>query len=121
MKRRSVLLGFVAVVAALIASIPIVTAMAAPSLPMTGSFTTSDYAFTADDGTDTVNIATGGTVDFSYPSGSSEHNVDCIGPQPSSCTLDGSPQSAPIPSSPSEPGWSGSCTFNTPGTYTFQC
>jgi hypothetical protein len=27
----------------------------------------------------------------------------------------------PLPHSPSAPGWSGTCTFNTPGTYTFHC
>jgi plastocyanin len=122
MKRRFLLMGLAGVVGALIATVPILTATAAPTLPMTGSFTTSDFAFTAGDGSTTVNIATGGTVDFSYPTGGNEHNVDFgSGPQPTSCTLDGADQAAPIPAAPTAPGWSGSCTFDSPGTYTFHC
>jgi plastocyanin len=62
----------------------------------------------------TATIATGGTVTFSYPSGSTDHNARFTGSQPSSCT-------AGLPAVPAPPGWSGSCTFNTPGTYTFIC
>jgi plastocyanin len=121
MKRRFLLMGLAGVVGALIATLPILTATAAP-LPMTGSFTTSDYAFTAAGGGTTVNIATDGTVDFSYPTGSSKHNVDFgTGPQPTSCTLNGSDHAAPIPTAATAPGWTGSCTFDTPGTYTFHC
>jgi plastocyanin len=122
MKRRFLLMGLAGVVGALIATLPILTASAAPTLPMTASITTSDFMFSAADGTSTVNIATGGTVNFSYPTGSSEHNVDFgNGPQPTSCTLNGADQAPPIPAAATAPGWSGSCTFNTPGTYTFHC
>jgi plastocyanin len=121
MKRRFLLMGLAGVVGALIATLPILTATAAP-LPMTDSFITSDFAFTASEGGTTVKIAVGGTVDFSYPSGGTMHNVDFgDGPQPTSCTLDGSDQAPPIPTVPTAPGWSGSCTFNTAGTYTFHC
>ncbi|MBV8430696.1 MAG: hypothetical protein JO244_06015, partial [Solirubrobacterales bacterium] len=27
----------------------------------------------------------------------------------------------PLPNQPTAPGWTGSCTFSTPGTYTFHC
>jgi plastocyanin len=122
MKRRFLLMGLAGVVGALIATLPILSASAAPTPPMTGSFAVSDFAFTAGDGSTTVNIATGGTVNFSYPTGSSEHNVDFgSGPQPTSCTLNGADQAPPIPAAATAPGWSGSCTFNTPGTYTFHC
>jgi plastocyanin len=122
MKRRFLLMGLAGVVGALIATLPILTASAAPTPPTTGSFTVSDFAFTAGDGSTTVNIATGGTVNFSYPTGGNEHNVDFgTGPQPTSCTINGADQAPPIPAAPTAPGWSGSCTFNTPGTYTFHC
>jgi plastocyanin len=122
MRRRFLLMGLAGVVGALIATLPIVTATATQPLPMTGSFVTSDFAFTAAGGGTTVSIATGGTVDFSYPTGSSEHNVDFgTGPQPTSCMLSGSNHAPPIPTAATAPGWSGSCTFNTPGTYTFHC
>jgi plastocyanin len=70
-------------------------------------------------------IAQGGTVTFGYPSGSSMHNADFgSGPHPSSCTQTAGPSSGtvpPLPNQPTPPGWSGTCTFNTPGTYTFHC
>jgi len=121
MRRWVLLMGLAGVIGGLIATLPTLTA-AATTLPMTGSFTVSDFAFTAAGGGNTVTIAPGGTVSFSYPSGSNEHNVDFgSGPQPTSCMLGGQSQSPPIPSVPTAPGWSGNCTFNTPGTYTFHC
>jgi plastocyanin len=121
MRRCVLLMGLAGVIGGLIATLPTLTA-AATTLPMTGSFTVSDFAFTAAGGGNTVTIAPGGTVSFSYPSGSNEHNVDFgSGPQPTSCMLGGQSQSPPIPSVPTAPGWSGNCTFNTPGTYTFHC
>jgi plastocyanin len=62
----------------------------------------------------TATIATGGTVAFSYPSGSTEHNARFTsGPQPS-CT-------PALPATPAPPGWSATCTFGTPGNYAFIC
>jgi plastocyanin len=117
------MLGLAALIGACVATIPMLSASAAPTtLPMTASFTATDYAWTASGGGSTVNIATGGTVDFSYPSGHSIHNVDFgTGPQPSSCMVGGSSATPPVPSTPQAPGWTANCTFNTPGTYTFHC
>jgi plastocyanin len=122
MRRLVLLMGLAGVIGGLIATLPTLTAAATPTPPMTGSFTVSDFAFTAAGGGNTVTIAPGGTVSFSYPSGASEHNVDFgSGRQPTSCAAGGQSQSAPIPSVPTAPGWSGTCTFNTPGTYSFHC
>jgi plastocyanin len=121
MRRLVLLMGLAGVIGGLIATLPTLTAAATP-LPTTGSFTVSDFAFTAAGGGNTVTIAPGGTVSFSYPSGSNEHNVDFgSGSQPTSCTVGGQSQSPPIPSTPTAPGWSGTCTFDTAGTYSFHC
>jgi plastocyanin len=64
----------------------------------------------------TVTIATGGTVDFSYPSGASHHNVSFTHAQPASCS--GLPAN---PFANGGPGWSGSCRFDHAGTYEFVC
>lgn len=104
--------------------------------PATASVTTYDFGFrdstkSQDDPTaSTVTIAPGGTVDFSYPTGTSFHNVAFGDPdtqqgaQPSSCvqtagTIIGAVP--PLPTVPFGSGWAGTCTFNTPGTYTFYC
>ncbi|HEU0316940.1 MAG TPA: hypothetical protein VFR49_06400 [Solirubrobacteraceae bacterium] len=73
-----------------------------------------------------VTIAPGGTVSFSYPAGDSSRNVVFTGPQPSACTQTAAPygytigSAPPLPQSPQPAGWSGSCRFDTPGTYPFQ-
>jgi plastocyanin len=123
MKRRFLMLGLAALIGACVATAPMLSASAAPAtLPMTASFTATDYAWNASGGGSTVSVATGGTVDFSYPSGHSIHNVDFgSGMQPSSCTVGGNSATPPVPSSPQAPGWTASCTFNTPGIYTFHC
>jgi plastocyanin len=116
MRRWLLVMCLAGVVGGLIATLPF-SATATSTLPSSGSFTVSDDAFTAAGGGTTVTIAPGGTVSFSYPTGMSMHNVDFgRGPQPSSCSVGGSPQAAPVPSSPTTQGWSGNCTFNTPGT-----
>jgi plastocyanin len=92
--------------------------------PSTGSFTASDDFWTASGGGSTVNIATGGTVTFSYPSGFTSHNADFSSGTPSSCTQTAGTNSGavpPLPHDPASQGWSGSCTFNQPGTYQFHC
>ena len=61
-----------------------------------------------------MNIAKGGSVSFSYPSGMSSHNVVFDTAQPTSCT------DMPATASRRSP-WSGSCTFDAYGTYAFHC
>ena len=95
--------------------------------PTTGSFTAQDFAWhvTGDTTSSSVTIAEGGTVTFGYPSGRSRHNADFTGgPMPASCsqiagTQGGTPP--PLPTVPTAAGWSGSCRFDTPGTYAFHC
>ena len=55
--------------------------------PSSASIVVTDYAFRDAAGEDsTVEIAAGGTVNFSYPSGNTRHNVQFISKQPTSCT-----------------------------------
>jgi plastocyanin len=93
--------------------------------PSTASFTAQDYAWHVTGGSATsVTIAVGGTVAFAYPSGASTHNADFSGTAPSSCTQTagaGSGSVPPLPAYPTAPGWTGSCRFDTPGTYSFHC
>jgi plastocyanin len=93
--------------------------------PPSASFTARDNAWevTGSSAT-TATIATGGTVFFSYPSGSNVHNVDFTGLAPSSCTQTAGTNLGavpPLPASAAPPGWTGHCQFNTPGTYAFVC
>ena len=85
----------------------------------------SDFAFkTAAGATANVTVAPGSTVSFAYPSGDEMHNVVFTGPQPSSCRQLQPPSglaSAPLPATPSGPGWQGDCTFAAEGTYAFVC
>jgi plastocyanin len=89
-----------------------------------GSIVAVDFGFEnpADD-TPLVMINPGEKVTFSYPSGSSFHNVRFTKEQPSSCTLTagGSGPVPPLPAAPTGKGWSGTCTFNAEGTYEFVC
>ena len=76
------------------------------------------------DGTPLVTINPGETVTFSYPEGTSFHNVSFTKEQPTSCTLTaggGAGAVPPLPPIPSTDGWSGRCTFNAEGTYEFVC
>jgi plastocyanin len=118
----------VAVAAGLLgAAVSVLPGLAAgASPPSSASFTAVDpYSWQAGNGTNTVTIAQGGTVSFSYPSGSNTHNADFYTAfKPTSCAeTNPNPNDAvpPLPSAPSGPGWTGTCTFNTPGTYTFYC
>jgi plastocyanin len=124
MRLSRLFVPLVAVAGVSVGAIPSLTSGAAPrsASPSTASFTAVDYRWVVAGGGTTVTVAAGGTVDFSYPTGHSMHNVDFgSGPQPSSCETGGAMQAAPIPSAPAAPGWTGSCTFTTPGTYTFHC
>src|SRR3954452_1503205 len=108
------------------------TPAAAPAL-VDGSIVAFDFGFRdgsqAGPDDNTVNITPGGKVTFSYPTGESVHNVIFVdsGPQPTSCVQTVAPPPYPIlpvpplPFTTEPPGWVGSCTFNTAGTYTFYC
>src|SRR5262249_35713130 len=98
-----------------------------------GSFLVYDNGFYDASGTNqadtTVNITPGSTVTFSYPgdgNNSSSHNVafDDGSPTPDGCVQTAGDIQGPVPPMPTYgagPGWSGYCTFNSPGTYTFHC
>lgn len=119
------------VLAALLAGVAlalVVPAIAPGSAPpSTASFTAVDLAWqvTGDPSASSVTIAAGGTVTFGYPSGRTRHNADfSSGPAPTSCaqtagTQGGTPP--PLPTVPTAAGWSGTCRFDTPGTYAFHC
>jgi plastocyanin len=96
------------------------------ALPSSAAFSATDFSWHVSGGSAThVQIAVGGTVAFDYPVGSSAHNADFgAGPHPSTCTQLGGASSGavpPLPHAPTAPGWSGSCTFATAGTYAFHC
>jgi plastocyanin len=70
----------------------------------------------------TVEIPAGGTVSFSYPSGTARHNVYFDAAQPTSCVQTAGDIWTPNPPLPwytQGPGWAGTCTFDVPGTYPF--
>lgn len=112
---------------ALGAALAVVPGLAAGSAPSSASFTAYDYGWMANGSVTSTKatIAQGGTVTFAYPSGISEHNADFgSGPKPSSCTQSAGPSSGsvpPLPHQATHAGWAGTCTFNSPGTYTFHC
>src|SRR6202000_665054 len=63
-----------------------------------------------------LTVAQGGAVTFSYPTGMSWHWVQGNTGQPTpACT------GMATGISNGGPGWSGSCRFDTPGTYAFVC
>jgi plastocyanin len=127
-RARHLSLSLVALAAG--SAIAFAVAAAAPvdaAAPQTASFTAIDFAWEVTGSTDnTATITAGGTVTFGYPSGGSAHNVDfASGPSPTSCTqttgLNTGGAVPPLPTVPTVPAWSGTCRFNTPGTYTFVC
>jgi plastocyanin len=81
-----------------------------------GAFTATDYHWgdASNGGATTVHIDPGGTVSFGYPSGGSTHDADFGGTPPTSCAPS-------LPTTPTAPGWSSTCTFDATGTYTFFC
>src|SRR5688572_23616001 len=107
-----------------------VAATALPALawgqdpPSSASIVVTDYAFRDAAGEDsTVEIAAGGTVNFTSPSGNTRHNVQFISKQPASCTQtagDVWTPSPPLPWYMQGPGWAGNCRFTEPGTYEFR-
>jgi plastocyanin len=125
LNRKQRCLPWLVVAAALV--VPAAARAQAP--PLTASYTAADLSATVHQwyvtGTTTTatTIATTGTVSFSYPTGNSRHDVNFTSAlKPTSCQQTGVVLTAPpLPRTPSAPPWSGSCTFNTPGTYTFAC
>jgi plastocyanin len=122
--RRVVLLPVACGAGAAAAVLPSLAAGSSP--PTTASFMAVDFAWEVSGSSATqATIAPGGTVTFGYPRGGSMHNADFgSGAQPTSCTQTAPASSGPVPPlphQPAAPGWSGTCTFDTPGTYTFHC
>jgi plastocyanin len=95
------------------------------SPPSGGTIRAVDFGFEnpATGGT-SLTITAGQRVTFSYPDGVSFHNVSFSDLQPTSCTqTSGSVAGAvpPLPAIPLSEGWAGTCLFDTPGTYEFEC
>jgi hypothetical protein len=69
----------------------------------------------------TATIATGGTVTFGYPTGTSLHNAAfTAAAKPTACTPAlGATFATPTPAARAP--WTASCRFDTPGTYAFVC
>ena len=93
--------------------------------PTTAAIVAYDNVFRTIGGNEAnVTILAGGHVDFSYPEGSSRHNVAFTGMQPSVCGISQPPSSlskAPLPSTPTGPLWEGGCDFSDVGSYPFVC
>jgi plastocyanin len=119
-KSRFAWVAGIAVVAVLV---PAVAVAEAP--PSTGTINAVDIAWeNPATGQSKVVIAPGGTVNFSYPSGGTIHNVVFNGASPTSCTQTAGPNSGPappLPATPSGPGWAGTCNFDAEGTFAFVC
>ena len=115
------------VAAALAVAAVVAPGVAAGSAPSSASFSAYDYGWSANGNAKStkLTVAQGSTVTFSYPSGRSEHNADFgSGSQPTSCAQTAGlavGKVPPLPHIPTGAGWSGTCTFNAPGTYTFHC
>jgi plastocyanin len=90
-----------------------VPAYARQNPPASATVTATDYSTTSHAwvGGDAT-IAAGGTVTFTYPTGTSSHSVEFTGAQPASCTG--------LPADPGR-GWTGSCRFDAAGSYPFVC
>jgi plastocyanin len=124
--RRRVVAGLAALAAGTGAAFAVSgpPAVGAPA-PSSAAVTAVDFDWSMPGGTDyTDTIAAGGTVTFSYPSGVAIHNVDFTGGGPTACTQTAGAAVGPVsplPAAPEAPGWSGTCRFDTPGTYQFVC
>src|SRR4051794_15441225 len=115
------------VLSALVASMLAPAAAKADAPPLTAGFTAVDVSSTNHQwyvtGTtsNTATIATGGTVTFGYPTGTSLHNAAfTAAAKPTSCTPAlGATFATPTPAARAP--WTASCRFDTPGTYAFVC
>ena len=124
--RRRVVAGLAALAAGTGAAYAVCgPAAVGASAPSSASVTAVDFDWSMPGATDyTDTIAAGGTVTFSYPAGVSIHNVDFTGGGPTACTQTAGAAVGPVsplPAAPEAPGWSGTCRFDTPGTYQFVC
>jgi plastocyanin len=124
--RRRVVAGLAALVTGTAAAYAVCgPAAVGASAPSTATVTAVDFDWSMPGATDyTATIAAGGSVSFSYPAGVSIHNVDFTGGGPSACTQTAGAAVGPVsplPAVPEAPGWSGTCRFDTPGTYLFVC
>jgi plastocyanin len=104
----------------------LVNASAASAQQQSATFNATDnvWDWTGGNGT-TASIFTGGTVFFAN-GGNNPHNLFFTGPsQPSSCTQTTGPANPPpilpMPGPPTTQDWTGNCTFNSPGTFSFLC
>jgi plastocyanin len=114
--RRSIKPAAIAFAAALALFAAVLAGHSAPAraFATSGSFTAADFSWgETGTGATSIHVDPGSVVTFAYPTGFSSHNADCSANLPSSCTS--------MPASPAAAGWSGSCTFNTTGTYSFFC
>jgi plastocyanin len=94
--------------------------------PQSGAIVAADNFFHeagSADSDNTVEIAAGGKVTFSYPTGNQQHNVVFQGTQPTCTQTAGFVIGAvpPLPTIGLPAGWAGDCTFTAPGTYDFFC
>ncbi|MGZ4279628.1 MAG: cupredoxin domain-containing protein [Solirubrobacteraceae bacterium] len=124
--RRRVVAGLAALAAGTAAACAVCGPVAVgASAPSTAAVTAVDFDWSMPGATDyTDTIAAGGSVTFSYPAGVSIHNVDFTGGGPTACTQTAGATVGPVsplPAMPEAPGWSGTCRFDTPGTYLFVC
>ena len=124
--RRRVVAGLAALAAGTGAAYAVCgPAAVGASAPSSATVTAVDFDWSMPGATDyTDTIAAGGTVTFSYPAGVSIHNVDFTGGGPTACTQTAGAAVGPVsplPAAPEAPGWSGTCRFDTPGTYQFVC
>jgi PKD repeat protein/type 1 glutamine amidotransferase len=102
------------------------TVKAVEDLNLGSIFTDAGQSDPADN---TVNVNAGEKVFFSYPEGTSVHNVtfNATGPQPTGCVQTLAPAGMSIQPAPpiagfgQPPGWAGECTFPVAGTYGFFC
>jgi plastocyanin len=83
-------------------------------------------ASSPDPADNSVTIAPGESVTFSYPNGTSSHNVKFDAATQPTCTQTAGiriPNAAvpPLPAAAVPKGWSGSCRFDSAGAYSFVC
>ena len=79
----------------------------------------------SDPADNSVTIAPGESVKFSFPSGTSSHNVKFNAATQPACTQTAGTQIPlpipPLPPVPLQKGWAGTCKFDTAGAYSFVC
>jgi plastocyanin len=114
-------------VSALVASALAPAVALADVPPLTAGFTAVDVTsanhqwYATGTTSNTATIATGGTVTFAYPTGTSLHNAAfTAAAKPTSCTPAlGATLATPTPAARAP--WTAACRFDTAGTYAFVC